>query len=1272
MANAEEAKSKLAPRPLDTGPLVKAQPPASNSGSVERSQAADANVEEEGGGSSSSSSSRTGQSRENGVGSSSGRSGPAVVTATTNTTTTATNTSSSGDERSSSGAAGSKGDRGENSALFASGANTDDDVEDEFVPRLRHHHRQRRRLASCRTCHGVTVDGQNDEAECSSLVSSSSEKGGHRKENDSTDDTTACDSAVRDAANSRKSHSVSKSISIDMFSPLPSVAASPPTVCNNAERKERKIPEECSTKSFSSFGISLSADDESRLNSSATACKKPPGIAEEASTTPEPAAKNKATKRDTAAGGAGSGPAESLSTTAGNERGSTSSSCSDEGYAGSASSNDNFGTEQSTCSSPSISSSEGGGENNTLANKKSACTLVSASRNKGITGPPREKRAPRSNSGGSFASSSSSSSELADFSSGVSGACAEGGPFAFHSFSGSSSPRSSYADRSSDESEEGNDRTQKKPQEAKWAAAKRTAKPAKRSHSSHHKKRQSPASTNTCLKTYVVDSSTVETTSASSTKPNKGVKRPHRAISSAATSNKEQSDCGAISSLVPSVSSTLQDETSLLDQSFKKKMMRAAQRKAQMQHHHKLAQSFQSALKQNSPQDPSIATSSSVASAPLPLLSTSSSQKRPPPSMMGISHTTACLALSEKASFKRTKLPPNTKPPIYGLRCDTMALCLSYLEPPEVHSVLMMPLSKEWRATFTMPQDLWRVICLSEPFYAKFEGGDDPFGDESDDSASSFPTCTDLQVRHIFGRYCLLYTSFVRCMKYLARIKDDAINGRSPSSFDDGGFLARIHERSPSTVGEGCGMANLPFNANSSLKNFLAKARGVVRKNRRQRDGSPVSDGNGADESSNSSSRASSADSNDADSGSANQAYASMPIGVSDSSVESLSKSSKRKKGSKKAKYGHSKLTENLLGPSKTPGKVGHVDLPWSCAIYSIVNWMVAFADVEGIQIMCLKVLPFLLEDEYQRTTAQRAGLTDIVLRGMVMFPDSSELHTTAFHTLVLLARPLGGKEGMLFHSAMVNASGIFNIGSSSGKNGIAVMLDSMRRFESDEVLQAMSCWSMVNIALIPSQKTMLVKLGGISVAANAMMQHPYNAEVQFRALFALINLVIPSESLSEGTAEAVQAHLGEVNNTTEKEMLDENVGQIANLVVVAMKNFCSSEAILNRACLVLHNLSLNEEYHTTLLWTPNCYQMLEWCMGNYRHDDVLQQSAGGTLQRLQTTLANDNELRLRFAASIRAQQQSSLEQARREAMYLQDQQQQEEQQHQMQLSFGP
>ncbi len=355
-----------------------------------------------------------------------------------------------------------------------------------------------------------------------------------------------------------------------------------------------------------------------------------------------------------------------------------------------------------------------------------------------------------------------------------------------------------------------------------------------------------------------------------------------------------------------------------------------------------------------------------------------------------------------------------------------------------------------------------------------------------------------------------------------------------------------------------------------------------------------------------------------------------------------------------KVKFGPSTLTNRLLGPAHSAGIAGkHVGLPWSCAIYSVVNWMVAFADVAGIQLMCLKVLPDLLVDEQQRTSAQNAGLTDIVLRAMVLFPGMVELHTAAFHTLVLLARPLGGKEGMLFNTSMVNASGLFNVGSSTGKSGIAIMLDSMKRFVADEDLQAMSCWSMVNIALITSQKVVLVRLGGISAAANAMIHHPHNAEVQFRALFALINLVIPSESLSESPEEAqrIDEQVGGMNQDSEIDMLNESMEQVANLVVVAMKNFCSSEAILNRACLVLHNISLNEAYHRILLLTPNCYQMLEWCIGNYRHDNVLQQSARGTLQRLQQALSHDSTLNDEFTETLREQHQLAAENSRRDVV---------------------
>jgi hypothetical protein len=152
------------------------------------------------------------------------------------------------------------------------------------------------------------------------------------------------------------------------------------------------------------------------------------------------------------------------------------------------------------------------------------------------------------------------------------------------------------------------------------------------------------------------------------------------------------------------------------------------------------------------------------------------------------------------------------KAPLFSLSCDLMAHCMSYLEPPIVHDLLTMPLSKDWHQSFTRPQDLWRILCVTKPFIAKFEADEQDSGDES----AAYPMDSELDVRHLLGRYRLLYTSFVRCMKYLASMKDDAANGRTPTVVEYGG----------------ADLNALPMHANESLKRFLARARGIVVKNK--------------------------------------------------------------------------------------------------------------------------------------------------------------------------------------------------------------------------------------------------------------------------------------------------------------------------------------------------------------------------------------------------------------------------------------------------------
>jgi hypothetical protein len=61
-----------------------------------------------------------------------------------------------------------------------------------------------------------------------------------------------------------------------------------------------------------------------------------------------------------------------------------------------------------------------------------------------------------------------------------------------------------------------------------------------------------------------------------------------------------------------------------------------------------------------------------------------------------------------------------------------------------------------------------------------------------------------------------------------------------------------------------------------------------------------------------------------------------------------------------------------------------------------------------------------------------------------------------------------------------------------------------------------------------------------------------------FCFLYIAVNLADGEEADAN---EDLEAALGEANNVSEKTMLDDAVGQIANLVVVAMKNFCASES---------------------------------------------------------------------------------------------------------------
>jgi len=593
------------------------------------------------------------------------------------------------------------------------------------------------------------------------------------------------------------------------------------------------------------------------------------------------------------------------------------------------------------------------------------------------------------------------------------------------------------------------------------------------------------------------------------------------------------------------------------------------------------------------------------------------------------------LALSNKNS--KTKNSSAETSPLLMLGSDVMASVVTFLEPRETLDLMTVPLCKQWRRSYTSDQDLWRTICCSEPFAADLPGNNSATSgtsspsscDKHDDDDSVLSSMNDFE--SALGEFRLIYTSFVRCIRYLDRIQNkNGLDQRNPDESNTGNRFPR-------------------FGVTNSLKRFLLRSK--------ERDHLKSVIGNGIA-----------------------VEISESPIAISADGRKIIrdpnSKFAKKEVDNQKPKYGNSMITSRLWGPSTT-GVPSHLNLPKSCAIYSIVNWMVAHPNVRGIQTRCIQSLPSLLEDEQQRLIGRRVGLVEVILCAMLQFPDSVDLHTAVFHAIVLLARPLGGREGMLFDNRMAEttqnigltslielsdsislaarcgghpsldrmtsrnrqvskASNYIDNGSSSSngtaRTGISIMVDSMKRFSSAEKLQSMACWAMVNVALVPVQKYVVTNLGGIDAILSAMEKHSKSFDVQFRALFALINLAVPcrkNDFVLDNSVNGVDA------SRTEKELLDKLGPRIARLTVKAMKKFWLEEDILNRGCLVVHNLSQSPHFMTTLMENADCYNTLTWCSKNYAADRVLYRSVSSTLDRMQDYLARNPEEQRRLAIDV-------------------------------------
>ncbi|CAN0013252.1 unnamed protein product, partial [Hapterophycus canaliculatus] len=230
---------------------------------------------------------------------------------------------------------------------------------------------------------------------------------------------------------------------------------------------------------------------------------------------------------------------------------------------------------------------------------------------------------------------------------------------------------------------------------------------------------------------------------------------------------------------------------------------------------------------------------------------------------------------------------------------------------------------------------------------------------------------------------------------------------------------------------------------------------------------------------------------------------------------------------------------------------------------------------------------------------------------------------------LVLAGRPIGRVEGVVLRAPPACDGSLRAFGPSG--DGVEAVLACMERHQSNSTVQAMACWSLVNLALISQQKKFLCSQGGVLAIVRAMARHPGDSEVHFRAMFALINLVTPdvtSENIIQPNTMKValssaclpaypSACLFICLSCQVSRLFDIDLAQaVVDTVVSAIQAFSDVVAIVNRGCLVLHNISLDQSNLNALVAFGAPEELLH-AIGKHPTDALLLQCATSTLRRL-------------------------------------------------------
>mmetsp|Transcript_21327 Transcript_21327/g.44408 ORF Transcript_21327/g.44408 Transcript_21327/m.44408 type:complete len:589 (+) Transcript_21327:345-2111(+) len=546
------------------------------------------------------------------------------------------------------------------------------------------------------------------------------------------------------------------------------------------------------------------------------------------------------------------------------------------------------------------------------------------------------------------------------------------------------------------------------------------------------------------------------------------------------------------------------------------------------------------------------------------------------------------------------------------LNIDSMALVLSFLEVDESYRFLTWPLNKAYRKTFCESVYLWQQLCIGDPF--RCNPGSAPLV-----MLGNMYTDTFCPAR---GQYM----SFMKCKQYVNKLSSGSV-----------GNLLASESLQESVVGAGSrvvGSGSHITGRTGSLavvfdKKGLPGKGGGAAEQEKFREGAVVTSGSGMSE------------------------LTRRLLGIG--------KHAEMMVGREK----------NILASNLLNIKTSFEALPWTSPLYVLVNWLKFYGHVEGIVAICLEALPPILEDREVRTNAWNNGIRipDMIFDFMLAFPCNARINVAAMHNFVFLSRPMGPSEGCLFQSGFMRESlaiggggggGGNEVAAQSGKkakrrHGVLVIFDAMDRFWDNPNVMSMACWGLVNISLVDRHKAIMLQLGAIEKVLAAIRNHPENQEVAYRALFCLVNFVVPADEGGGGPGGGRQnaLHLfhdrsGHGGSGDVPKTLDAQLGGILETTIFCIYKWINNAEIVSRSTLILHNLSITENYERMLLLTPGCLNALRLINDVYQNYGRIKRITECIMHGLYEAMHRDEQLEIEYLSMNKTIQMNERESKRR------------------------